>query len=259
MKNEDDDIPPKPPEIVAKLRWILVNGKKHWGLVMVASLILIGGWLAEIPSGLSFLKTATDSLFRIRIQRTVNDLRLQFREGRDDLPRSGPGGFAKAGQDINIILKLDPRNGNGLYYSGEIKRIKNQSLFTEQSCVRPEELAESPNALDPYEHDFYRYLDIEKTLPDNETTGDYSAEACYSRPSGFCPQRTAWVNHLLANDLFEEAKLTVDPKTKADKFRRAIEHAKAAINLYRDPIQNEGFVQCKPTTVLIAEAKAALK
>ena len=247
-------ITPKPPDIIAKIEWLRVHGRRHWGLVTLALFLGIAGWMVSTSSGLSLLRTITDSLVAIRVQRTVKDLRRKYREGLEAMGRAGPGAFVDAESDVDEILKLDPRNGHGLYYAGEIKRVKNRSLFTDKSCPIPSGLAENHGVLDVFENDFYRYLDVEKSLPKTETIGDYSAEACYNRSSGYCPQRTAWINHLLANDLYEEAKLSADPDIKADKIRRAIEHAKTAISLYRDPSQNEGFVQCTPTTALIREA-----
>jgi hypothetical protein len=250
----DDDIPPSPPKLIAELKWILVHGRRHWGLVTLAFFIVVVGWLVSMPS--SVLKNITDPLFRVRmIQRTVNDLRLHYPAALEALPRSGPVGFAEVETDIGLILKLDPANGHGLYYSGEVKRVKNRSLFTEKSCVIPERLAESRERLDTYENDFYRYLDIQSALPPSETDGGSPAQVCYDHLSGYCPQRTAWVHHLLANDLFEEAKLSTNPEIKAEKFRHALEHAQMAANLYTDPEGNQGFVNCVPTTVLIREAK----
>lgn len=191
---------------------------------------------------------------QVRLQQSVKDLRDQFREAVEALPRSGPGGFTEVDKDVGVILELDPKNGHGLYFSGEAKRIKNQSLFTSKSCVIPEGLADNRGALDAYESDFYRYLDIEKSLPESETGGDYSAETCYARASGYCPQRTAWINHLLANDLYREAALSTDPAIKAEQLRRALSFAETAAQLYRDG-QQPGFEQCTPTVALIDAVK----
>jgi hypothetical protein len=195
---------------------------------------------------------------QVRAHQTIVDLRNQFRNARDGLPVSGAGGFAKVDKDVAALLELDPKNGHGLYYAGEVKRIKNQSLFTSKSCVIAKELANSHEALDIYENDFIRYLDIEMTLPASEAGGDYSAENCYARVSGYCPQRTAWVNHLLANDFYEESALSTDPVVKADQLRRALAFAQTAARLYRDG-PNPGFPQCTPTMALISAAKEKLK
>lgn len=191
-------------------------------------------------------------------RRTVDDLRLRFNQARDAFPQAGPASFDDVRKDALALLERDPQNGTGWYFSGEIKRITNPSLFTSKSCVIPDALAVNRAGLDAYESDFYRYLDIEKSLPPSETGGDSSAEICYERPSGFCPQRTAWINHLLANDLFAEAVVTKDREAKSEKLRSALELAERAAKLYSDPSQHPGFAQCTSTTVLISEAKQKL-
>lgn len=257
----DADIKPTPPTLIANLAWLIQHGRKHWRLVGLAALIVIVGWLLTTASGLIRLQGVTNALIDFRIQRTVNNLRLGYRKARDSLGR-GSGNFGEVDSDIEAILKLDPRNGHGLYYAGEVKRITAQSLFTPKSCLIGSALAAKPLPLDTYENDFARYLDIEKAQPDAMRKGDYSAETCYSRPEGYCPQRTAWVHHLLANDRYEEAMVSTDVRAKGDKLRRAREHAEAAAELYRDERGQPGFDQCRPTTVLIEDTKrelAALK
>ncbi len=195
---------------------------------------------------------------QIRARQTIKDLRDQFPIARDALPVSGAGAFAKVDKDIDALLAFDPRNGHGLYYAGEVKRIKNPSLFTSKGCVIAQGLANSHESLDAYENDFMRYLDIERSLTPSEAGGDDFAETCYARLTGYCPQRTAWINHLLANDLYEEAALSTDPDIKAEQLRRALAFAQAAARLYQDG-QNQGFSQCTPTMAIISAAKEKLK
>lgn len=257
----DADIKPTAPTLIANLAWLLQHGRKRWRLVALASLIVVAGWLLTTASGLIKLQSVTKALIDFRIQRTVNSLRLSYPKARDSLGR-GSGHFGEVDSDIEAILKLDPRNGHGLYYAGEVKRITTQSLFTPKSCLIGPALAAKPLALDTYESDFARYVDIEKAQPDAMRKGDYSAETCYSRPEGYCPQRTAWIHHLLANDRYEEAMASTDVRAKGDKLRRALEQAEAAAELYKDERDHPGFDQCRPTTVLIEDAKrelAALK
>jgi hypothetical protein len=255
------DITPTAPTLIANLAWLIQHGRKRWRLVALASLVVIAGSLLTSASGLIRLQSVTKALIDFRIQRTVNNLRLSYPKARDSLGR-GTGRFGEVDNDIEAILKLDPRNGHGLYYAGESKRINTPVLFTPKSCLIGSALAAKPQPLDAYENDFARYLDIEKAQPDAMRKGDYSAETCYSRPEGYCPQRTAWVHHLLANDRYEEAMASPDVTAKGDKLRRALEHAEAAAELYKDERDRPGFGECRPTTVLIEDAKrelAALK
>jgi hypothetical protein len=66
------------------------------------------------------------------------------------------------------------------------------------------------------------------------------------------------MHHLLANGFFEKAMLAVKSNVRADKLRRALEHAKGAADLYKDEGSQPGFEQCKATTVLIREVNEAL-
>jgi hypothetical protein len=159
-------------------------------------------------------------------------------------------------KEIEEMLSIDPKNGHGLYFSGAFKRFKNPSLF--KICASPTALAGYTGSLDPYEDDFYQYLDTVKTLADSAAGGDLSAETCYARPSGYCPQRTAWISHVLANDLYEQATLSNDPVMKAETMRRALVLAEATAKLYTDENHNPGFSQCTPTTILIDKIKSTL-
>lgn len=251
------DIKPTAPTLIANLAWLMQYGRKHWRLVGLASLIVIAGGSLTTASGLIGLQNLTNALVEFRIDRTVANLRRSYPKARDSLGR-GTGDFDEVNKGIKAILELDPRNGHGLYYAGEVKRITNQVLFTEKSCPIRSALAVKPQSLDAYENDFARYIDIEKAQPDAIRKGDYSAETCYSRPQGFCPQRTAWVHHLLANDRYEEALASTNVTEKDDKLRRALEHAQAAAKLYKDEHGKPGFGQCKATSVLIEDVKGRL-
>lgn len=257
MSSSNGEITPKLPDMVAKVEWVRRYGKEHWGVIACAFLVVFVGWIVSTTWALGFLQNITGTLVDSRITKTVKDLRIVYPLARDSL-NHGSGDFNDVEKDIDVILKLDPRNGTGLYYAGEVKRVRYKSLFTPKSCVIPERLASKPESLETYENEFKRYLDIEKAIPDRERSGNYSAESCYERPSGYCPQRTAWVHHLLANDFYEEAKLIVNSKDRADKLRRALEHAKAAADIYKDEHGQPGFEQCKATNVLIFETNKML-
>jgi hypothetical protein len=251
------EIKPKPPDIVRKFEWIRLYGGQHWGVVLLALLVLAGGWMASVTSGLTFLKNTADLLVNRKIRRTVNDLRGQYRNAVSELSQVGTGNFEGAERDIKDILKLDPGKGHGLYYAGEIQRVSApQSLFTPKSCVIADKLAKNREPFDHYENAFLRYLDIEKTVQDVESKEDFASESCYRHSSGYCAQRTAWINHLLANDLYEEAILSADRLTKKDMLLRAIKYADAA-KKYHDENGNPGFFQCTSTVVLISKIKEA--
>lgn len=194
---------------------------------------------------------------------TIEDLKGQFHDAVNALVLSGSGNPAgarpyidRAEADVRKLLQQDPNNGHAIYYSGELKRLQDPALFTPKSCLLPAQL-KSPSQLDAYESDFLQYLDLERKLPPSETGGGESSDLCYARVAGYCPQRTAWVNHLLANDFFGEAQLALDPQEKRQKLERALGYAQTAEKLYQDN-GVPGFSQCTPTSELIRSAQEKL-
>jgi hypothetical protein len=82
----------------------------------------------------------------------------------------------------DIIRTVDADNGHALYYAGEAyRRIHNRTDLREALQHYLAEAGRQRDALD----------------------GD--AARCYERPHGYCAERTAWVNHLMANDYLDEA------------------------------------------------------
>lgn len=99
----------------------------------------------------------------------------------------------------NVILQLRPSNGHGLYFSGEIWRIRK-----EREQMRGQ---------------FNRYLSTEKTLPEDQRMG--FGDDCYKRPEGFCAERTAWIEHMMAHDFYQLASETKDQHGRLDALRRS--------------------------------------
>jgi hypothetical protein len=82
----------------------------------------------------------------------------------------------------DIIAKSYPNNGHALYYRGDVYRIFHNTTEMRGSLTNYLAAAElNPDALDG------------------------PAAICYDRASGFCRERTAWINHLLASDFYHEA------------------------------------------------------
>ena len=138
-----------------------------------------------------------------------------------------------------VLLHADQDNGHGLYYSGELWRVKT---------------SQNPNNKDYFqgrmrEH-FYRYLDIEPHLTENERVGD--ADACYQRAKGYCAERTAWICHLMAYDFYHQAQKAVD---KADKL---IFLQKALLFVEKD-LNYGGFDQLMLSTVLKSKIQDELQ
>jgi hypothetical protein len=253
---EDGDVKPVPPPILSHVRWILVHARNHKLLVFISVLFLVGIALSKqwvVP--FLFTRTVATTVIDAQILRLANELRQHFNDARNKLEASGTIDFSDAENDVRALFKLDADNGFAWYYSGEIKRSKDTARFTPKSCLRVP-LSATNVDLDAYENDFYRYLDYAASLPVTETVGDIGGDTCYKRPKGYCPQRTAWIHHLLASDLYAEALAASDPKTRVEKLKKALDHANAALKLYPP----DGFIQCNmPTTTLTNALHDALK
>ena len=188
----------------------------------------------------------------------VHDLRQQYHQSMNTLAQSGHGDFTQSEKDVKEILSLDPANGHGIYYSGELKRVGNRSLF-KGDCLIPGALKGEAGELEFYDDDFNHYLDVERGLPAEERGGGVTSEACYARSSGYCSERTAWINHLLANDMYGEAMRSTDTVVQHEELQRALGYANKAAELYQDEQHNAGFANCISTTSLIRQAQEKLK
>lgn len=193
-----------------------------------------------------------------KILKAVGALRQDFRQAVDAGPDGREKYLAAAEADANAILELDPTNGTGFYYMGEIERLSNPGLFTEKSCPIAAGVKAQRGELDAYEADFYHYLDVEASRPESAQGGKESSDPCYTSPAGYCPQRTAWIDHLLANDLYQESLIADNKGAEADELGRALKYAQSAARLYQDQEHNPGFTQCTSTETLIQLIQARL-
>jgi hypothetical protein len=239
-----------PPEILKKIKWLILYGKRHWLLVSIGAIAVVGGPLVSrywVEPAI-FVRDKLDTKLAEKTVTIAKGLRLHFRHSRE----TGSTDFREAEDDIKSLFNLDPQNGHAWYFSGEVRRLKNPNVFTDKSCIRTP-LASDSAALDTYRNDFYRYLEDLKTVSSSEAGGDTGSETCYERPSGYCPQRTAWIHHLLANDLYAEASIVADQNFKREKLTHALQHANTAVRLFPG-----GFEQCMPTRSVVVAATADL-
>lgn len=133
------------------------------------------------------------------------------------------------------LLKDDQNNGHGLYFSGEVCRVKAKQDPSNRERMR--------------EH-FLRYLTVESALPLSERDGN--AADCYRRPKGYCAARTAWINHLMAIDYYRQGQDATDKENKIKCFQRALEFVKK-------DLQFGGFDQNIPSTVLKSRVQEELQ
>jgi transcriptional regulator with XRE-family HTH domain len=174
-----------------------------------------------------------------RLIRSANQLRSEFQratEGRK--PPLAADDFGAATPLIDAMCALDANNGHAHYYAGEVKRW----------IGRREES----------HHHFFRYLDFYQQVfaPIQET--DAGLEHCYRTAHGYCRERTAWIHHLLALDLWRQGRAKRDRGILA----HALNHADAALSYFPG-----GFIQYTSTTTVreaiglaiakIEEARAA--
>ncbi len=125
-----------------------------------------------------------------------------------------------------VLLDVDQDNGHGLYFSGEAWRVKAERDPKLQGRMRDT---------------FFRYLDIEPSLNPSERDG--VAAACYEREKGYCAERTAWINHLMSIDFYQQAQYAVDKKIKIHQLQRAL-------GFVKNDLKFGGFDQIIPSPVL---------
>ncbi len=180
---------------------------------------------------------------------SAKELHDEFAQARAVLKKTGSADFSGAEAIAVSLNQLDGENGHALYYRDEIDRVQATTHFGADSCLKPLP-RQDLESFDIYRKGFYRYLEVEKMLPESETGGGPEWQLCYQRAKGYCRQRTAWINHLLANDLYQEALAASDSESRLAKLDRARNYAEAALE-YHPPGQAAGFAQCLDTKVLI--------
>ena len=138
-----------------------------------------------------------------------------------------------------VLLQDDQDNGHGLYFSGEVWRVK-----AKQEPSRADFSRERMR-----EH-FFRYLAVEPGLPLRERDGD--AAACYRREKGYCAERTAWISHLMAIDFYQQGQDATDTEIKRERFQRSLAFVKK-------DLQFGGFDQILPSAALKSKIQEELR
>lgn len=143
--------------------------------------------------------------------------------------------FSNVTSLIDFLIAVDDSNGHAFYFAGEKRRWLNKRDRT------------SDGYLGSHNH-FFSYLETERTIA-TARIGSLSNEACYIEgANGYCLQRTAWVNHLLANDFYRAACNASDAATKSDRLAHARRYVEEALRLYPGGFSDS--TQHMPTTVL---------
>jgi hypothetical protein len=151
------------------------------------------------------------------------ELRKEFYEVTKDLkPPITPDKFDRVNFLIKLLLYIDDNNGHGLYYTGEVASREGHTETAKRY--------------------FYRYLEAQETVRDRDRGGNTGSEICYERPRGFCRQRSAWIEHWLANQFYDSGQVATDVPQKLDHLERALAYTTAALHDFPS-----GFEQIRPT------------
>ncbi len=151
-------------------------------------------------------------------------------------PPLEPDALASADATIKEIRKLDSNNGNAHYYSSLVDRWRKPA-----------------DQLDEQAHEgYFLYLERVKDLPAAIAQTGPEQKYCYSRPWGYCTQRTAWIEHQLAYDYFRwAAKATGDARRL--HLQRVLKYGRASLCL-----RPEGFAQGEDTAIMVAASEREL-
>src|SRR6266849_489827 len=194
-------------------KWILSVG--------LACLLGLGVWYSSY-----LLEEEKDSLARAKQQLSarLHMQRQTFAASHSNLPTAERSQYiiitAKAFKDLyaqhqfenvldlsGVLAAAEPENGHALYYQGEAQRSLHLRTDMRGS--------------------FQKYLQGAEHDPDS-LVGD--AHECYLHPAGYCGERTAWINHLMANDYYEEAQ-TVPANVRLDSLNTALNYEKHVLEI----------------------------
>jgi hypothetical protein len=109
--------------------------------------------------------------------------------------------------DLEVLLEhINPAHGGVPYYTGEILRYRGRVRDSDDSL--------------------YNYIEAERRMLPTDQRDSGLASVCETNGIGFCDQRTGWVCHTLANDLFRRGCDASDASQRLDFFVRAQEQLK---------------------------------
>lgn len=116
---------------------------------------------------------------------------------------------------VQVLANADQDNGHVLYFAGEGHRV----------------LQERTDMRGSFQH-FLQGADHHPEAQDGD------AAKCYERPSGYCAERTEWIEHLMADDYRKEA-LDLEGSKKTDALLTALNYERHTLTsrpcgFYRD-------------------------
>ena len=120
--------------------------------------------------------------------------------------------FARTERALARISRLDPGNGHALYYRARIARWSGERAASDAMLL-----------------DYLMAASVGDAMQEAD---DGDARYCFQHWRGFCKQRAAFVNYLLATDFSSSAAEQKDPGVALRLHVRAVRHAIAAAEIY---------------------------
>jgi hypothetical protein len=204
-------------------------------MLLFTAMIGIAGFVAAISTLSKIFTGVTDPPppQPSAIRETADQLKNAFDAatvGRDvPVPEKD---FARVDTLVRKIEQVYPDNGHVIYYKAFKLRWRNQR-------------AASHTLL-------FWYLDRSNKPNDLLAGDDGDARHCFDNWLGYCKQRQAYINHVLALDLERAANEEKNPAVALERLRAAHERAQESLKLYKgfnDPAQGD------PTKVLEASLR----
>jgi hypothetical protein len=201
-------------------------------LVALAVALLAGGsapwwWNLIVPKQVAHEKRPVEQVFppecspeilKNQLFRSASDRAAVIKATASTMKEKlGQQQFECVSNLANVLLEQDGNNGHGLYFQGEAWRFKAM-----------DDPKKSPLCRDRMREFFLRYIANERLLSQNERDGD--GNICYDREKGYCKERTAWVNHLMAVDYRQWAEDAKDKKTKLVRLELAAKFLKVDLD-----------------------------
>lgn len=198
----------------------------RWGILKTSNAGVVALFLAVVLLLVSIFSFQQSDNLRFERHKLNN---LTLKAGLILKQNYDAGNYNAIESIADFITAAEPFNGHALYFAGEAKR----------ALGKPEEGVKF----------FYAYLNTEPTLPEAERSGGMEVNVCYQRPKGYCRQRTAWIQHLLANHLYGKALKETETAARRALLKSADNHVE---NIWPD--FPDGFIQrtaqTRPTKAL---------
>ncbi|HVS52892.1 MAG TPA: hypothetical protein VHD62_11110 [Opitutaceae bacterium] len=170
----------------------------------------------------------------------ANDLRNELRKVGPPLDAAvSVEALDRIDKLARFLLEIDPNNGHGLYFEGEVLRIR------------------GPAYRDKFREHFNQFVSVAERFSPDSFHDHSTAEQGYATGAGFSAERIAWVLHLLANDFLNDALAEPERGSRAAKLRTARDKAERALQIR--PSFDQTSAANRATTVVRDEARAELQ